>query len=55
MVEKIETNVDRLLLVLIVKKKCSDGFFLRLNFFSFFKAKAAYLRPFLSALPFPKF
>ena len=54
MVEKIKTDVDRLLLILILKKNFRY-ILLKLNFFSLSKPKVVYLRPFLSSLPSPKF
>ena len=54
MVEKIKTDVDRLLLVLKLKKSSILSKYIGI-FFSFLKAKVVYLRPFLSSLPFPKF
>ena len=54
MVEKITTDVDRLLLVLIMEKKCPK-YFVKLNFFPFLKPNVVYLRPFLTSLQFPKF
>ena len=53
MVDKIKTDVDRLLLVSKMKKSpISQN--ITTNFFSLSKPKVAYLRPFLS-LPFTKF
>ena len=52
--EKIKADVDRLLLVLIVKKKFPI-YFAEIYLFSISKPKVAYLRPFLSSLPFHKF
>ena len=46
MVEKIKTEVDRLFLVLIIKKKISMDF-VKLDFFSFFKPKVIYVRFYL--------
>ena len=54
MVEKMKTDVDRLLLVLKIETKFSK-YFVKLNFFSFSKPNAAYLRPFLASLQFLKF
>ena len=53
MVEKMKTEVDRLLFVLIIRK--NPKYFVKPNFFSFLKSNVVYLRPFLSSLPFPKF
>ena len=54
MVDKIQMDVDRLLLVLIMKK--NFRYILpKLDFFSISKPKVVYLRPFLSSLPFSKF
>ena len=46
MAEKIETGVDRLILVLIIKK-CSPKILLKINFFLFFKLKVVYLPVFI--------
>ena len=54
MVEKLKTNVDRLLLVLIMEQKFPK-YFVKLDFFSFLKPNVVYLRPFLNSLQFPKF
>ena len=55
MLDKIKTDVDRLLLILIMKKKFVDIFCEIELFFSFSISKVVYLRPFLFYLPFPKF
>ena len=54
MVKKIKTDVDRLLLVLIIKKNL-QYILLKLNFFSISKPKVVYLPSFLFSLIFPKF
>ena len=54
MVEKIKTHVDRLLLILIMKRKFPIYFF-KIELFLFSKLKVVYLRLFLSSLLFPKF
>ena len=55
MVEKIKTDVDRLLSVLTVKKKFRC-IFMKFNFFSISKPKVIYLRPFFYLLYyFPNF
>ena len=54
MVKKMKSDVDSLILVLIVKK-CSSHILLELNFFIFFEPKVAYLHPFLSCLLLTKF
>ena len=54
MVKKIKTDIDRLLLVLIIKKN-SWYILLKLNFILILKPKVVYLRSFLSSLIFPKF
>ena len=54
MVDKIKTDVDRLLLVSKMKKS-SISQNISTNFFSLLKPKVVYLRPFLSYLPFSKF
>ena len=53
-VEKIKTNLNKLLIVLIMKKKCPTDF-AKVEVFSFSKPKVVYLRPFLFPLPFDKF
>ena len=50
MVERIKTNVDRLLLVSNLKEN-----YISENLFSSLKLNVVYLRPFLFSLPFPKF
>ena len=54
MLEKITTDVDGLLLVLIMKKRISS-YFAKIELFVFSKPKVVYLRPFLSSPLFPKF
>ena len=54
MAEKIETDIDRLLLVLIMKKKLPI-YFAKIELFSFSKQNLVYLRPFLTSLQFTKF
>ena len=54
MVEKIKTDLDRLLLILTMKKSFpmySDG----IELFSISKPKVVYFSPFLSTLPSQKF
>ena len=53
MVVKMKTDVDRLLLVLIIEKKFPK-YLVKLNFFSFLKPNVVYLRPFLTSPQFPK-
>ena len=53
MVEKIKTDVDKLLLILKMKKNF-QYILVKLNFISISKPKVVYLRPFLSSLPLPK-
>ena len=55
MAEEIKTDVDRLLLVLIMKINLLIYFVELTFFFHFRKPKIVYLRQFLSSLPFPKF
>ena len=53
MIEKIQLDADRLLLVLIMKKNFID--FTEIEILFIFKPKVVYLRPLLSSLPFPNF
>ena len=54
MVEKIKTNVVRLLLVSKMKKSSIQAKYME-NFFSYSKPKVVYLHPVSSSLEFPKF
>ena len=54
MLEKMKTDVDRLLLILTLEKTFPK-YFVWLNFVSFPKPDVVYLRPFLTSLQFPKF
>ena len=54
MAEKIRTDVDRLLLVLIIEKKISK-YFVKWNFFSFSKPNVVNPRQCLISLHFPKY
>ena len=53
MVEKMNANADRLLLVLIIEKKFPK-YFVKFNFFLFSKPSVVYLGPFLTSLQFQK-
>ena len=52
--EKIKTDVDRLLLVLIMKNNFLI-YFVKFDLFRIWKPKVVYLRPFLSSLILSKF
>ena len=54
MVEKMKTDVDRLLLILIMGKKFPK-YFVKLNFFLFLKPNLVYLHSFLASPQFSKF
>ena len=54
MAKKIKTDVDRLLLILPMKKNFPICF-AKIELSSISKPKVIYLRPFLSLPPFPKF
>ena len=53
MVEKMKTDVDRLLLILITENEISK-MFCEINLFPFSKPNLVYLCPFLTSLQFPK-
>ena len=54
MAEKIEADLDKLLLVSKMKNKFNFTKYIK-KIFSLLKPKVVYLRPFLCSLPFPKF
>ena len=54
MVEKMKTDVDRLLLLLTMKKTFPI-YFTKTELFFNFRTRVVHLRLFLSFLPFPKF
>ena len=54
MVQKIETDVDKLLLVLKMNKNFPI-YITKIQLLLYFETKVVYVRPFLSSLPFTRF